>query len=546
MKIIVIGAVAAGTSAAAKARRNNDYAEIVIYERDQDISYSGCGLPYFIGGKVSAIETLVPRDAAFFKTKYNIDILIRHEVLKIDIAHKTLLIKNLITGNTFKDIYDKLIISTGASAFVPPIKGIDNENVFFLRNVQNAMAIKTYMNNHHPKTAVIVGTGFIGFELADNLVQAGLKVILVERAPQITPNLDEDMAKYLEHLLTEKDIPVIKNANVVATTNQGVLLENGIHIPGEMIIIATGVKPNVSLAKEAGIHLGTTGAIQVNERMMTMDPDIYACGDCVETWSAVTKVPHYRPLGSTANKTGRICGDNITGGNMIYTGNLGTGIFQVFDISVGSTGLSEAEAIKAGYDVVVCHNIKPNKPAFMGGREMTIKAIANKDTQKILGVQIIGYEGVDKRLDIFVTLITYGATVDEIFNLDLGYAPPFSTTKDPVHYTGMILDNTLNNGLDLVTPKSLKKTVDGGQDYQIIDARVKDKYKAGHISGAINIPHSQLRDTLPMLDKDIPVVTYCNKGVTGNATQNILLNRDFKKVYNLSGGYAFFDATKEE
>lgn len=546
MKIIVIGAVAAGTSAAAKARRNNDYADIVIYERDQDISYSGCGLPYYIGGTVSSIETLVPRDPAFFKSKYNINIFTQHEVLKIDIAHKTIKVKNLITGATFKDIYDKLIISTGASAFVPPIKGVDKDNVFFLRNVQNAIAIKTFMENNHPKTAVIVGSGFIGFELLENLSQSGIKVTIVERAPKITPNLDDDMAKYLERLLTEKDIPIIKNALVTETTGSGVLLANGTHIPGEMIIIATGVKPNVTLADNAGILLGITGAIKVDERMMTIDTDIYACGDCIETWSTITKAPHYRPLGSTANKTGRICGDNITGGNMVYTGNLGTGIFKIFDISIGSTGLSEAEAIKAGYDVVVCHNIKPDKPTYLGGREMTIKAIADKNTQKILGVQIIGYEGVDKRLDIFVTLITYGATVDELFNLDLCYAPPFSTTKDPVHYTGMILDNALNNGRELLTVDSLKKKSNEGQDYQIIDTRVESQYEAGHISDAVNIPHSQLRHHLTKLDKDIPVVTYCNKGVTGNATQNILLGHDFKKVYNLSGGYEFFDATKEE
>jgi len=546
MKIIVIGAVAAGTSAAAKARRNNDYADIVIYEKDQDISYSGCGLPYYIGGKVSSIETLVPRDPAFFKSKYNIDIFTQHEVLKIDIAHKTIKVKNLITGVTFKDIYDKLIISTGASAFMPPIKGVDKENVFFLRNVQNAIAIKTFMENHHPKTAVIVGSGFIGFELLENFIQSGIKVTIVERAPKITPNLDDDMAKYLERLLTEKDIPIIKNALVTETTSSGVLLDNGTHIPGEMIIIAAGVKPNVALAENAGLLLGATGAIKVDERMMTIDTDIYACGDCIETWSTITKIPHYRPLGSTANKTGRICGDNITGSNMIYAGNLSTGIFKVFDISVGSTGLSEAEAKKAGYDVVVCHNIKPNKPTYLGGREMTIKAIADKNTQKILGVQIIGYEGVDKRLDVFVTLITYGATVDELFNLDLCYAPPFSTTKDPVHYTGMILDNALNNGRELLTINSLKKKLDEGQNYQIVDTRIESQYEAGHINEAVNIPHSQLRHHLAKLDKDIPVLTYCNKGVTGNATQNILLGHDFKKVYNLSGGYEFFDATKEE
>jgi len=546
MKIIVIGAVAGGTSAAAKARRNNDSAEIIIYEKDQDISYSGCGLPYYLGGKVGSIQELTPRSPDFFKSKYNIDIHIRHEVLKIDIPTKTLVIKNLDSGAVFNDTYDKLILSTGAQAFVPPIKGIELENVFFLRNVQNALKIKAFMDNHHPKTAVVVGTGFIGFEVMENLEACGIKVTLVERAGKLTPNLDEDMSLYLEKRLSKRKIPIFKNANVVEATSQGVMLENGTLIPGEMIIVATGVKPNVTLAREAGLLLGVTGAIRVDERMMTIDTDIYACGDCIETWSTVTKRPHYRPLGSTANKTGRICGDNITGGNVVYPGNLSTGIFKLFDISIGSTGLSEAEARSQGYDIEICHNIKPDKPGYYGGQEMLIKAIADRSTQKLLGVQIIGYDGVDKRLDVFVTLITYGATVDEIFNLDLGYAPPFSTTKDPVHYTGMILDNALNKDRKLMTAADLKKKLNNKEVYQIIDTRVTAQYRDGHLPEAQNIPHEDLRDKLDQLDPTLPVITYCNKGVTGNATQNILLNHDFKNVYNLSGGFRFYDATKED
>jgi NADPH-dependent 2,4-dienoyl-CoA reductase/sulfur reductase-like enzyme len=443
MKIIVIGAVAGGTSAAAKARRNDGAAEIVIYEKDQDISYSGCGLPYFIGGKITSINAIIPRTPEFFKSKYNIDIHIRHEVQKIDPATKTLLIKNLETNTVFSDVYDKLIISTGALPFIPPIKGIDNHNVFFLRNVQQALAIKSFMEKNCPRTAVIVGSGFIGFEVMENLMEAGINVTLVERADKLTPNLDKDMSTHLEKLLREKEIAVQKNANVVEISDQGVILEDGSLIPGEMIIVATGVKPNVTLAKEAGLLLGPTGAIRVDERMMTIDTDIYACGDCIETWSAVTKKGYYRPLGSTANKTGRICGENITGGNAKYPGNLGTGIFRFFDLTIASTGLSEAEALNAGYNVEIAHVTRPNQPYFFGGREMQIKAIADQATGQLLGVQIIGHDGVDKRLDVFATLITYGATVDELFNLDLGYAPPFSTTKDPIHYTGMILDNAI-------------------------------------------------------------------------------------------------------
>ncbi|MGL4607294.1 MAG: FAD-dependent oxidoreductase [Eubacteriaceae bacterium] len=443
MKIIIIGAVAGGTSAGAKARRNDENAEIVIYEKDQDISYSGCGLPYYIGGKVG-LESIVPRTTDFFKAKYNIDVFINHEVLSIDLHHKTLSVKDLSTNITFVDTYDKLIISTGASAFVPSIKGIDSPNVFFLRNVQNAIAIKNFIEKKQPKTAVVVGTGFIGFEVTENLASLGISVTVLERAGKITPNLDEEMSNVLEELVSKKGISILTNANVVEVTQQGALLDNGDFIPGELILIATGVKPNVALAKSAGILIGASGGIKVDQHLMTIDTNVFACGDCIETWSLITQKPYFRPLGSTANKTGRIVGENIFGKNKIYPGNLSTGIFKLFDITVATTGLSENEAKLNGYDYLVSHDVKPNKPGMMGGREMTIKTIVDKKTQQILGVQIIGYEGVDKRLDVFVTLITLGAKVDELVNLDLGYAPPFSTVRDPIHYTGMILDKQLN------------------------------------------------------------------------------------------------------
>ncbi len=444
MKIIVIGAVAAGTSAAAKARRNNPEAKITIYEKDQDISYAGCGLPYYLGGKISNIESLAPRNTSYFKLNYNVNIFIRHTVLNIDRENKSVSVKNNVTGDIFIDYYDKLIISTGAYAFIPPIKGIENKNVFFLRNVQDAIAINSYITSKKPQSALIIGSGFVGLEVMENLIAIGIHCTIIERATKLTPNLDPDMSNYLEELLIEKGVSIEKNATVIEFTKEGALTDIGTLFSGELLIVATGVKPNVELAKDAGLVLGSTGAIRVDEHLMTIDTNIYACGDCIETWSTTTKKPHYRPLGSTANKTGRICGDAITGGTMTYHGNLGTGILKVFDLTIGSTGLSETEALQNGYDIIVCHDVKPSKPEYMGGRKMTIKTIAEKKSQKILGVQIIGYNGVDKRLDIFVTLITYGAKISELFNLDLAYAPPFSTTKDPIHYTGMILNKMIN------------------------------------------------------------------------------------------------------
>ncbi|MDF2885120.1 MAG: dehydrogenase [Clostridiaceae bacterium] len=544
MRIVVIGAVAAGTSAAAKARRNDDNAEIIIYEKDRDISYSGCGLPYYIGKEIEDIDELTPRDPAFFKKKYNIDVFTGYEVLSINPDLKEVEVKNLNTNEVFKDSYDKLIIATGATPFIPQIEGIDNKNVFFLRNVQSARNIRNFIDTKKPKNAVIAGTGFIGFEMLENLMGDGVNVTIVEMQSKITPNLDEDMAAFLENTLKKKNINIIKNSTITKIDDESVTLNDNTVIKSDMVIMATGVRPNTELAREAGIEIGVTKAIKVNNKMETDIPDIYACGDCIETFSTITGKSVYRPLGSTANKTGRIAGENATNGNILYRGNLSTGIFKLFDMTIANTGLSEKEAIQEGYDIQICHNIKPDKPSYFHGKEMVIKAIADKKTEKILGVQIIGYEGVDKRIDVFVTLITYGAKVDELFHLDLAYAPPFSTTKDPVHYTGMILDNALNNNRKVITSNELKELAKSGEKVQIVDARVSKQYDEAHVDNAVNIPHKDLRNEMENLDKDAVVVTYCNKGVTGNAAQNIFINHGYKKVYNLSGGHKFYNGSK--
>lgn len=546
MRILVIGAVAAGTSAAAKARRNDDKAEIVIYEKDRDISYSGCGLPYYIGGDIEDISELIPRDSIFFKKKYNIDIYTGYEVLKLDPDNKELTVKNLNTNEVFCDRYDKLVIATGASPFVPNVKGIDGDNVFFLRNVQSARNIRSFIEERKPRHAVIAGTGFIGFEMLENLLAVGINVSIVEKMNKITPNLDEDMAAFLESALAKKNIAVSKNTSIVEIHENKVVLEDGREIESNMVVMATGVKPNITLAKEAGVEIGVTGAIKVNSKMQTNIKDVYACGDCIETFSAITGKPVYRPLGSTANKTGRIAGDALTSGTLEYRGNLSTGIFKLFDMTIANTGLSEREAIAEGYDIVMCHNIKPDKPEYFHGKEMVIKAIADKVTQRLLGVQIVGYEGVDKRIDVFATLITYGAKVDDLFHLDLAYAPPFSTTKDPVHYTGMILDNALNNNRPIITAKDAQELVKKNEKIQVIDARVNKQYDESHVDTAINIPQDKLRKELETLDKEVLTITYCNKGVTGNAAQNILINHGFKNVYNLSGGHKFYKAMKNK
>lgn len=550
MKILIIGAVAAGTSAAAKARRNSEEAEIKIFEMDSDISYSGCGLPYFIGNEIENREQLVPRNAAFFKSKYNVDIRTGHQVLNINPDGKCIEVKNLSTSEVFTESYDKLIISTGATPIIPPIKGIDKNNVFILRNVRSADHIKSYIGQRNPKKALIIGSGFIGLEMAENLKSLGMEVTVVEMEDHLMKPLDKDVTIYLKDILSKNGVEVYLNDAVLELEGgedaSRAILKSGAVVETDMVIVAAGIRPNVELAKRAGIELGITGAIKVGSRMETNIKDIYACGDCAESYSLITRKPVYRPLGSTANKMGRIAGDSITGGDLEFRGILGTGIFKIFDSTVAQTGLTEKEALQEGYDISVCHNIKPDKPEYFHGEEMLIKAVADRKNGKLLGVQIVGTSGVDKRIDIFATAITFGARVQDLFHLDLAYAPPFSTTKDPVLYTGMILTNDIERNRKLITADDLEEKLVKGEEVNIVDARIEKQYQKGHVGGAVNIPHEILREAFEELDKDKLTVTYCNKGVTGNAAQNILINKGFSHVYNLSGGYKNYEKVMKD
>ncbi|WP_079707851.1 FAD-dependent oxidoreductase [Paraliobacillus ryukyuensis] len=536
MKIIIIGSVAAGTSVAAKARRNNEDAEITIYNADYDISYSICGIPYFLGGEVDELEQLTPRDAAWFKKRYNVDIYTRHEVVAIDSNTKTIQVNSLETEEIKEDHYDTLVFATGATPISPAIKGIDQKHVFQVRNIQNTAAIHQFMATNQPRKVTIIGAGFIGLEMAEQLAHKGLDVTIVQRGKQIMSHLDKDMAFRVEEYLRKNNIHLLLHETAANITATSVDLESGKSIDTDIVILATGVKPNTKLAQTAGVKLGKTGAIAVNTKMQTNITDIYAVGDVAESFSFITNQPIYRPLGSTANKMGRIAGDVITGGSLEHRGILGTGILRVFDLAVGYTGLNEQEAIAEGFDIEVLHNIKPGNAAYLGGKELMIKAIADRKTSHLLGVQIIGETGVDKRLDVFVTAISLKAKAEDLFHLDLAYAPPFSTTKDPVMYTGMALQNAIDKKNKLITPGELLDRINHGEAFQIIDTRAPKQYDVANVAGAINIPLAQLREKATELDHNLPTVTYCNKGVTGNAAQNVLLNMGFKEVFNLSGG----------
>lgn len=539
MKIVIIGSVAAGTSVAAKARRNTEDIEITIYEKDSDISYSACGLPYYIGDEDIERGNLTPRDAIWFEKRFNMKLNTKHEVLNIDSNKKTLTIKNLETNEIFKDTYDKLVIATGATPILPKIDGIENNNVFTLRNVKSADKITEYIIKNNPKKAVIVGAGYIGLELLENLTNLGIEVTIVERENRVMSKMDKDMSVYLEKYLKNQGVKIILGETVNFIAKDYVKTENGEKIESDFVVICTGVKPNSILAQDTGVEVYKNGAIKINESMETNIKDIYAVGDVAMSWFIIDKKPLYVPLGSTANKMGRICGDSITGGNLRFKGILGTGIFKVFNMAVAQTGMTEEEALKKGYNIEAIHNIKPNQTEYFSqSREMVIKAIADRDTGKLLGAQILGENGVDKRIDVIATLITMGATVDEFFHLDLAYAPPFSTTKDPVMYTGMILDNAINGKNKIITVNELMKN---NENYTVLDVRSFKDFNNGHIPGAINIPLSNLREELKTLDKGKKYVVHCNKGVTGNAAQNIMLNNNFD-CYNLSGGYTNYSA----
>ncbi|MGB4792122.1 MAG: FAD-dependent oxidoreductase [Lactococcus chungangensis] len=540
MKILIIGSVAAGTSVAAKARRNSEENEIVIYDKDTDISYAVCGIPYAIGGEIPDFEELTPRDAKWFKKRYNVDIFTSHEVIAINHEKKEISGKNLITGDLFTDNYDLLVFATGSTPKAPDAFEESNfSNVFQVKNINSGKKIKSFIENKKPTTAVVVGAGYIGLEVAEQLKERGIKVIILQRGKHPMSHLDWDMSIRIEDEMVKQGIdfrPEETIQSLVGDTQLDEVITNkGTKLSADMYILATGVRPNVALAQSIGVKLGKAGAIATDNTLQTNIPDVYAVGDVAESFHVITGKPIYRPLASTANKMGRIAGDAMTGGQLRFQGVLGTGILRFFDLTIAQTGLTEKEALAEGYEVAVLSNIKPDKPDYMHGKEMVIKAVADKLTHRILGVQIIGPQGVDKRIDVFASTITLGVTAEDLFHMDLAYAPPFSTTKDPVAYTGMALTNALTTA-PLITPHDLMELQKNNENITIIDTRDPKSYEKNHVLNAINIPLAELREKASTLDKSKKTIVYCNKGVTGNASQNVLRSKGFKEVYNLSGG----------
>ncbi len=541
MKIVIIGAVAAGSSAAAKIRRNDEECEITVYEKGKYISYSSCGMPYLIGRDDVNATALIPRDPAWFKKRFAFDIKTDHEVLEVSPDRKRLKVKNLETGEILEDHYDELVLATGSRSVLPPIIGIDKDHVFTLKTMEETLALDAFLKGNHVEKAVVIGSGFIGLELYENLTEKGITTTLIEAKRSLLPVLDEDISLWLRDYMDKKGLPYILDDTVERIDDDKILTAGGQQVKAELVIVAAGVRPETTLADKMGIKLGESGAILTDSRLNTSVPHIKAVGDCAEVWSVTDGTALYRPMGSTANKTGRIAGTVLSGGDAEFRGVLGTGILKFFDLEIGFTGRTERDCASINLEII--HNIKENQSRYLcESREMVIKALADRDSGKLLGVQIVGERGVDKRLDVFATAISFGASVEDLFHLDLSYAPPFSTTKDPVMYTGMILSNALYNGKAIITPARL---LGHEEEFLILDVRSSKDFGKGHIESAVNIPLGELRTRLDELDRTKPVITHCNKGVTGNAAQNLLINAGFNKVYNLSGGYRNYAVCKK-
>jgi NADPH-dependent 2,4-dienoyl-CoA reductase/sulfur reductase-like enzyme len=437
-RLIVIGGVAAGMSAASRARKLKSDMEILVFEKGGYVSYAGCGLPYLISDKVKSSDNLVVYDAKFFKEKRNIEVFLHHEATRIFPQRKAVTIRNIATGEEKEYPYDKLLIATGARPFVPPIKGMDKKGVFTLRPLEDGIAIKEYIGRNLPKQGLLIGAGYIGMEMAESFTEAGLKVTLLEKMPNILGKMDSEITEIIEYELDRHSVTLLKSKAVVEFAGENsrlsrAILDSGESLDSDIAVVGAGLRPNSEIAKDAGIELGKTGAIKINQRMETSIPDIYSAGDCAEVYHLVLERNVYIPLGTTANKQGRVAGENIAGGSASFPGIVGTAIFKVFDLEVGRTGITEKEARAEGMDdaanVVEQHSRAPYYP---GVSQIRVKLVADRSTGRLLGAQMVGREGVSKRIDVFATAITAKMSVHEIRDLDLGYAPPFAPPYDPI------------------------------------------------------------------------------------------------------------------
>ena len=549
MKVVIIGGVAGGATAAARIRRLDEQAEIIVFERSGFISYANCGLPYYIGGTIEDEKDLTLQTPDSFWKRFRVKMVVHHEVISIHPERKSVTVKNLETGTVFTERYDKLLLSPGAKPIKPNLDGADSDKIFTLRTVEDTLKIKNYTNAHQPESAVVVGGGFIGIEAAENLRNLGINVTLVEAAEQLMNPFDGDMASFIHAEMRKNGINLMLNTMVegFSETDHGidVKIKNASAIHTDMVVMAIGVLPETTLAKEAGLELGIKGSIVVNHRMETSVPDIYAVGDAVQIRNFVTDTDTLLSLAGPANKQGRIAADNICGGDSHYTGGQGSSVIKIFDMTAAATGISEktAKALDIAADKVI---LSPMSHAgyYPGGRVMTLKVLFEKDTYRLLGAQIVGFEGVDKRIDVLATAIRAGMKAYELTELDLAYAPPYSSAKDPVNMAGYIIEN-IKNGIVKQWYYENDKTLPRDGSVTLLDTRTSLEYSMGHAEGFVNLPVDELRERIKELDKSKPVYVICQSGLRSYIASRILIGNDFD-AYNFAGGFRFYAAVHND
>ena len=549
MKVVIVGGVAVGASAAARIRRLDESAEIKVFERSGYISYANCGLPYYIGDVIEDPEDLTLQTPESFFTRFRVNMKVRHEVTAIHPDRKTVAVKNLETGEEFEESYDKLILSPGAKPTTPPFPGLDSEKLFTLRTVEDTFRIKEYIREYQPKSAVLAGGGFIGLELAENLRELGMDVTIVQNLPQLMTPFDSDMAAFIHSELRSHGVKLALNRTVEGFAERDggidVLLKDALPIHADMAVLAIGVTPDTALAKAAGLALGIKGSILVNDRMETSVPDIYAGGDAVQVKHFVTGEDTLIPLAGPANKQGRIIADNICGLDSRYKGSQGSSILKVFDLTAAVTGINETQAKAAGIDAdYVILSPMSHAGYYPGGKMMTMKVLFEKGTFRLLGAQIVGYEGVDKRTDVLATAIRAGMNAVDLKDLDLAYAPPYSSAKDPVNMAGFMIDNIANGTLkQWHIDDAVKLPRDGS--VTLLDTRTVGEYSRGHIEDFVNIPVDELRERLNEVPKGKPVYVICQSGLRSYIATRILAGNGYD-AYNFSGGFRFWDAVMND
>nr|WP_317427016.1 FAD-dependent oxidoreductase [uncultured Blautia sp.] len=549
MKIVIVGGVAGGATTAARLRRLDEQAEIVVFERSGFISYANCGLPYYIGDVITDSDQLTLQTPESFHSRFQVSMKVHHEVTALHPEKHMVSVKNLETGEEFQETYDKLILSPGAKPTKPRLPGTDMEKLFTLRTVEDTLRIKDYIQKSHPKSAILAGGGFIGLELAENLRELGMEVTIVQRPKQLMNPFDSDMAAFIHNEMRKHGVKLALGHTVEGfqETQDGVqvLLKEEEPLLADMVVLAIGVTPDTKLAKEAGLELGIKGSILVNEHMQTSVPDIYAVGDAVQVKHYVTGQDALISLAGPANKQGRIAADHICGKDSAYKGSQGSSVIKVFDMTAAVTGVNETNARKAGLNVdKVILSPMSHAGYYPGGKVMTMKVVFEKETYRILGAQIVGYEGVDKRIDVLATAIHAGMKAQDLAKLDLAYAPPYSSAKDPVNLAGFMIENISDGTLKQFHIEDVKNLPHDGS-ITLLDTRTPGEYQRGHVDGFVNIPVDNLREHLDEIPKEKPVYVMCQSGLRSYIATRILEGNGYTS-YNFSGGFRFYDAVMND